>query len=51
MNKRITEDQAKKLYYRSLRIEQEFAEHFTGMKFYKLLCINRFKILNSHLGY
>ncbi|XP_011505778.1 PREDICTED: disks large 1 tumor suppressor protein-like [Ceratosolen solmsi marchali] len=31
INKKITEDQAKKIYYRSLRIEQEFAEHFTGI--------------------
>lgn len=30
-NKRMTEDQAKKVYERALKTEQEFAEYFTGM--------------------
>ncbi|XP_058804324.1 disks large 1 tumor suppressor protein-like isoform X2 [Phymastichus coffea] len=29
--KRITDDQANKLYQRSLKIEQDFTEHFTGI--------------------
>lgn len=31
MNKRMTEDQAKKTYERALKMEQEFAEYFTGL--------------------
>lgn len=31
MNKRMTEEQAKKTYERALKMEQEFAEYFTGM--------------------
>lgn len=30
LNKRITEEQARKTYERSLKLEQEFAEYFTG---------------------
>lgn len=30
MNKRMTEDQAKKTYERALKMEQEFGEYFTG---------------------
>lgn len=30
MVKRITEEQAKKLYDRSNKMEQEFSEYFTG---------------------
>jgi len=30
MNKRTTEEQAKKTYERALKMEQEFAEYFTG---------------------
>lgn len=30
MNKRMTEEQAKKTYERALKMEQEFAEYFTG---------------------
>ena len=31
MNKRITEDQAKKTYERAMKMKQEFGEYFTGM--------------------
>lgn len=31
MNKRMTEEQAKKTYERALKMEQEFAEYFTGL--------------------
>lgn len=30
MNRRMTEDQAKKTFERSLKMEQEFGEYFTG---------------------
>lgn len=30
MNKRLTEEQAKKTFDRALRLEQEFGEFFTG---------------------
>lgn len=30
MNKRMTEEQAKKTYERALKMEQEFGEYFTG---------------------
>lgn len=30
MTKRMTEEQAKKTYERALKMEQEFAEYFTG---------------------
>jgi hypothetical protein len=30
MNKRTTEEQAKKTYERALKMEQEFGEYFTG---------------------
>ena len=30
MNKRITEEQARKTYERAIKTEQEFAEYFTG---------------------
>lgn len=30
MNKRMTEEQAKKTYERALKMEQEFAEYFIG---------------------
>lgn len=36
MTKRMTEDQAKKTYERALKMEQEFAEYFTG-EFY--MCV------------
>lgn len=32
MNRRLTEDQAKKTYERALKMEQEFGEYFTGNK-------------------
>lgn len=30
MNRRMTEDQAKKTFERALKMEQEFGEYFTG---------------------
>lgn len=30
MNRRMTEEQAKKTYERALKMEQEFGEYFTG---------------------
>jgi len=30
MNKRLTEEQAKKTYDRAMKLEQEFGEYFTG---------------------
>lgn len=33
MNKRMTEEQAKKTYERALKMEQEFGEYFTGTLF------------------
>lgn len=33
MNKRMTEEQAKKTYERALKMEQEFGEYFTGTSF------------------
>lgn len=33
MNRRMTEEQAKKTFERALKMEQEFGEYFTG-KFY-----------------
>ena len=30
MNKRMTEEQAKKTFERALKMEQEFGEYFTG---------------------
>ena len=30
MNKRITDEQARKTYERALKLEQEFGEYFTG---------------------
>lgn len=31
MNRRMTEEQAKKTFERALKMEQEFGEYFTGM--------------------
>lgn len=31
MNKRLTEEQAKKTFDRAMKLEQEFGEFFTGM--------------------
>lgn len=33
MNRRMTEEQAKKTYERAIKMEQEFGEYFTGMNF------------------
>lgn len=35
MNKRLTEEQAKKTYDRAIKLEQEFGEYFTGMLLFK----------------
>lgn len=35
MNKRLTEEQAKKTFDRALKLEQEFGEFFTGMRLVK----------------
>lgn len=35
MNKRLTEEQAKKTYDRAIKLEQEFGEYFTGKFFLK----------------
>lgn len=43
MNKRMTEEQAKKTYERALKMEQEFGEYFTG-KFH----INNPTLIASH---
>lgn len=32
MNRRMTEEQAKKTFERALKMEQEFGEYFTGIK-------------------
>jgi disks large protein 1 len=32
MNKRLTEEQSRKTFDRATKLEQEFAEHFTGDK-------------------
>lgn len=32
MNKRLTDEQAKKTFDRAMKLEQEFGEFFTGMK-------------------
>jgi len=31
MNKRLTEEQARKTFERAMKLEQEFTEHFTGV--------------------
>lgn len=41
MNKRLTEEQAKKTYDRAIKLEQEFGEYFTGTKYFKM-CPHRF---------
>lgn len=37
MNRRMTEEQAKKTYERALKMEQEFGEYFTGIFVYTFL--------------
>lgn len=32
MNRRMTEEQAKKTYERAIKMEQEFGEYFTGKR-------------------
>lgn len=47
MNKRMTEEQAKKTYERALKMEQEFGEYFTGTSRLHLKdsldCINKIR--------
>lgn len=45
MNKRITEEQARKTFERAQKTEQEFAEYFTG-KLLKLCCSKSLKSVN-----
>lgn len=40
MNKRLTEEQARKTFERAMKLEQEFTEHFTG-----LFCLARAEML------
>lgn len=40
MNKRMTEEQAKKTYERALKMEQEFGEYFTGRSIFKTPCLH-----------
>lgn len=42
MNKRMTEEQAKKTYERALKMEQEFGEYFTGERFSRNLLFSLF---------
>lgn len=45
MNRRMTDEQAKKTYERALKMEQEFGEYFTGILIKLLICsIINFKI-------
>lgn len=44
MNKRLTEEQAKKTFDRALKLEQEFGEFFTGMI---LISNNKYKYQRS----
>lgn len=37
MNKRMTEEQAKKTYDRALKMEQEFGEYFTGIPIFMIM--------------
>lgn len=48
MNKRMTEEQAKKTYERALKMEQEFGEYFTGAShiYFKKLSV-KFDFINK----
>lgn len=46
MNKRMTEDQAKKTYERALKMEQEFGEYFTGESTFNNIHISIFYLQN-----
>lgn len=37
MNRRMTDEQAKKTFERALKMEHEFGEYFTGKFFFALL--------------
>lgn len=39
MNRRMTEEQAKKTYERAIKMEQEFGEYFTGMNYFEYIHI------------
>lgn len=43
MIKRTTEEQAKKLYDRAMKMEQEFGEYFTGTRWYFALQLLKFR--------
>lgn len=45
MNKRLTEEQAKKTYDRAIKLEQEFGEYFTGMFLLKTIFFPRDSLL------
>lgn len=48
MNKRLTEEQARKTFERAMKLEQEFTEHFTGWH-HVCLCPDRILIW-SHIN-
>lgn len=50
MNKRMTEEQAKKTYERALKMEQEFGEYFTGIYFYSVILKLNTSLLSSSLS-
>lgn len=37
MNRRMTEEQAKKTYERAIKMEQEFGEYFTGINYFEYI--------------
>jgi len=41
MNKRMTEEQAKKTFERAMKMEQEFGEYFTGKKTRRIVTSER----------
>jgi len=43
MNKRITEEQARLSYERTVKLEQEFGEYFTGTKQGQISCWTNIK--------
>jgi disks large protein 1 len=47
MNKRTTEEQAKKTYERALKMEQEFGEYFTGTIFFRITRVIFLKQISS----
>lgn len=49
MNKRLTEEQAKKTYDRAIKLEQEFGEYFTGQFIYPCTVRERINSLTSSI--